>query len=89
MELQVTQDESDEPQQEEEVQQLHSEIVQPDPLIASPVQQSLARDRPKRLNFGKPPERYGYEDMVAYALQVAEEVDPYEPSTYREAVTCT
>ena len=71
------------------VEQLHSETVQPDPSIASPVQTTLAYDRPKRSNFGKPPERYGYEDMVAYALQVAEEVDPYEPSTYRDAVTCT
>ena len=89
VELQVTQDESDESQQEEKVEQLHSETVQPDPSITSPVQTTLAYDRPKRLNFGKPPKRYGYEDMVAYALQVAEEVDPYEPSTYRDAVTCT
>ena len=89
MKLQVTQDESDESQQEEKIEQLHSETVQPDPLIASPVQKTLAYDRPKRSNFGKPPKRYGYEDMVAYALQVAEEVDPYEPSTYRDAVTCT
>ena len=27
--------------------------------------------------------------MLAYALQVAEEVDPHEPSTYKEAVTCS
>jgi len=29
--------------------------------------------------------------MVGYALQVVEEVDPdlYEPSTYKEAVTCS
>ncbi|MDV3202322.1 MAG: reverse transcriptase domain-containing protein [Candidatus Phytoplasma australasiaticum] len=27
--------------------------------------------------------------MIAYALQVAEEVDTYEPSTYKEAFTCT
>ena len=27
--------------------------------------------------------------MVAYALPVADEVDVCEPSTYREAVTCT
>ena len=25
--------------------------------------------------------------MVGYALQVAEEVDTYEPSTYREAIS--
>ena len=27
--------------------------------------------------------------MVNYALQVAEEVDPLEPSTYKEAVSCS
>ncbi|CAO2834975.1 unnamed protein product [Amaranthus hypochondriacus] len=89
VELHVTQDESDESQQEEKVQQLHSETIQPDPSIVSPVQTTLAYDRPKRSNFGKPTERYGYENVVAYAIQVAEEMDLYEPSTYRDAVTCT
>ena len=32
--------------------------------------------------------RYGFEDMVAYALQVAEEVDKFEPTSIREAITC-
>ncbi|KAJ4710008.1 Retrovirus-related Pol polyprotein from transposon TNT 1-94 [Melia azedarach] len=54
-------------------------------------QHSLALNRSKRANYGIPPKRYGFEDMVAYALQVAEEVDTNcnEPSTYKEAVTCT
>ncbi|KAJ4705025.1 Retrovirus-related Pol polyprotein from transposon TNT 1-94 [Melia azedarach] len=54
-------------------------------------QHSLALNQSKRANYGIPPKRYGFEDMVAYALQVAEEVDldSNEPSTYKEAVTCT
>lgn len=48
---------------------------------------NIAFSRPKRSNFVVPPTRYGYEDMVAYALQVAKEVDPHEPSTYMEVVT--
>ena len=37
----------------------------------------------------KPPQRYSFEDMVAYGLQVAEEVDTLEPTTYQEAITST
>ncbi|RZB99644.1 Callose synthase 7 isoform B [Glycine soja] len=36
--------------------------------------------RPKRVS--KPPERYGFEDMAAYALHVAEEIDSNEPATH-------
>ena len=35
--------------------------------------------RPKRVI--KPPERYGFEDMAAYALHAAEEIDSNEPTT--------
>ena len=35
-----------------------------------------------------PSKRYDFEDMVAYALQVAEEVESLEPSSYRDAITC-
>nr|GEX00313.1 retrovirus-related Pol polyprotein from transposon TNT 1-94 [Tanacetum cinerariifolium] len=31
--------------------------------------------------------RFGFEDYVAYALQVAEEAESLEPATYREAIT--
>ena len=34
-------------------------------------------------------ERYGFDDIVLYALQVAEEVDLFEPTTYHEAITCS
>ncbi|CAL1356411.1 unnamed protein product [Linum trigynum] len=50
-------------------------------------QQSIASGRPKRATAGVPPERYGFEDMVAYSFQVAEEVDAGEPQSYREAVS--
>lgn len=36
----------------------------------------------------RPPQRYGYADLVAYALTLAEETGVQEPSTYSEAVTC-
>ena len=42
-----------------------------------------------RTNFEKPPNMYDFEDLVAYVLQAAEQVDVYEPSTQREEVTCT
>ena len=46
---------------------------------------SIVVDRPRRqIN---PPIRYGFEDMVAYALQAAEEIESPEPSTYREAIS--
>lgn len=48
---------------------------------------NIAFSCPKRSNFMVPPTRYGFEYMVAYALQVAKEVDPHEPSTYKEVVT--
>ncbi|GJY90342.1 retrovirus-related pol polyprotein from transposon TNT 1-94 [Tanacetum coccineum] len=42
-------------------------------------------DRPHR--NAKAPSRFGFEDYVAYALQVAEEVESLEPATYREVIT--
>jgi hypothetical protein len=47
---------------------------------------SISLNRPGIANFGVPPTRYGFEDIVAYVLQVAEEVDLHEPSTYKEIV---
>jgi transposase InsO family protein len=51
-------------------------------------QHSIAFDRPRRVGVG-PPKRYGFDDMVGYALQVAEEVEFHEPSTYKEAISGT
>ena len=82
VEHQVTHDES-EPQQEEV--QHSSAKTEPTPLTNP---HSLALGRSRRANFGKPPTKYGFEDMVTYALQVAEKVGPHEPYTYKEAVTC-
>ncbi|KAJ4705817.1 Retrovirus-related Pol polyprotein from transposon TNT 1-94 [Melia azedarach] len=88
VEQQVTLDES-EPQHKDQHPQSESEPSGSSLPVAS--QHSLALNRSKRANYGIPPKRYGFEDMVAYALQVAEEVDTNsnEPSTYKEAVTCT
>lgn len=46
---------------------------------------SIALNRPWR-QFGRPI-RYGFEDMVAYALQVAKEMEFFKPSSYKEAIT--
>ncbi|GKC46082.1 retrovirus-related pol polyprotein from transposon TNT 1-94 [Tanacetum coccineum] len=46
---------------------------------------SITHDRPRR--NAKAPTRFGFEDYVAYALQVAEEVESLKPATYREAIT--
>ena len=45
---------------------------------------NIALNLPKRANYRVPPTRYGFEDMVAYVLQVAEEVDRHEPSPKRK-----
>ncbi|KAJ4715440.1 Retrovirus-related Pol polyprotein from transposon TNT 1-94 [Melia azedarach] len=88
VEQQVTLDES-EPQHKDQHPQSESKPSGSSLPVAS--QHSLALNRSKRANYGIPPKRYGFEDMVAYALQVAEEVDTdsNEPSTYKEVVTCT
>ncbi|KAJ4730101.1 Retrovirus-related Pol polyprotein from transposon TNT 1-94 [Melia azedarach] len=88
VEQQVTLDES-EPQHKDQHPQSESELS--GSLLPVASQHSLALNRSKRANYGIPPKRYGFEDMVAYALQVTEEVDTNsnEPSTYKEAVTCT
>ncbi|GJR18072.1 retrovirus-related pol polyprotein from transposon TNT 1-94 [Tanacetum coccineum] len=46
---------------------------------------SIAHDRPRRNT--KAFSRFGFEDYVAYALPVAEEVESLEPITYREAIS--
>ena len=71
--------------QEERVEDVQLESTKIQPLDAT--KRSIAKDRPRRVDV-RPPERYRFDDMVGYALQVAEEVDTYEPSTYMEAVSC-
>ena len=47
----------------------------------------IAKDKPRR-NI-KPPQRYAEADLVAYDLNVAEDIDcSEEPSNYSEAVSC-
>ena len=83
MEDQLTHDESEPKQGESQNPCTETEAT---PLAN---QHSLALGRSRRANFRKPPMKYGFEDVVAYTLQVAEEVDSHEPSTYKEAVTCS
>ncbi|XP_069153758.1 F-box/FBD/LRR-repeat protein At1g13570 [Solanum lycopersicum] len=42
--------------------------------ISKDIHQSIAQDRPRRVGV-RPTTRYGFEDMVGYALQVAEELE--------------
>ncbi|CAL1376697.1 unnamed protein product [Linum trigynum] len=51
-------------------------------------QELIASVISKRANARVPPQRYGFEDVMTYAFQVAEEVDAGEPQSYREAVSC-
>jgi len=69
VEHQVTHDDS-EPQQEE----AHHSCAETE-LTPLANQHRLALGCSRMANFEKPPTKYGFEDMVAYALQVAEEVD--------------
>ncbi|KAJ4717014.1 Retrovirus-related Pol polyprotein from transposon TNT 1-94 [Melia azedarach] len=69
VEQQVTLDES-EPQHKDQHPQSESESSGSSLPVAS--QHSLALNRSKRANYGIPPKRYGFEDMVAYALQTWE-----------------
>ena len=55
--------------------------------VASSPQYSIAKNRTKREI--KPPKKYAEADLVAYALNVAEDIDAnQEPSNYSEAVSC-
>ncbi|KAG8501173.1 hypothetical protein CXB51_003270 [Gossypium anomalum] len=55
--------------------------------VASSPQYSIAKNRTKREI--KPPKKYAEADLVAYALNVAEDIDAnQEPSNYFEAISC-
>ena len=55
--------------------------------MTSQPQYSIAGDRPRR--EVRSPQRFAKADLVAYALNVAEDVDSnQDPSTYTEAVNC-
>jgi hypothetical protein len=45
----------------------------------------LARDRDRRQR--RPALSYGYVDLVAFALNVADDIDTCEPQSYHEAIT--
>ncbi|KAK3007741.1 hypothetical protein RJ639_014050 [Escallonia herrerae] len=50
-------------------------------------QYNIARNRPRREI--RPPQKYGYTDMVAYTLSVAESIEVEKPVTYKEAIKST
>ncbi|KAK3002024.1 hypothetical protein RJ639_021170 [Escallonia herrerae] len=50
-------------------------------------QYNIARNRPTR--DIRPPQKYVYADMVAYALSVAESIEVEKPVTYKEAIKST
>ncbi|KAG8500580.1 hypothetical protein CXB51_002706 [Gossypium anomalum] len=55
--------------------------------VTSSPQYSIAKNRTKREI--KPPKKYAEADLVAYTLNVAEDIDAnQEPSNYSEAVSC-
>ncbi|KAG8501080.1 hypothetical protein CXB51_003194 [Gossypium anomalum] len=55
--------------------------------VASSLQYSIAKNRTRREI--KPPKKYAEADLVAYALNVAEDIDVnQEPSNYSEAISC-
>ena len=90
VELQVTLDECKSQLQDREDQHTTAESASSN-VHPEARQTSIAVDRARRTGV-KPPVRYGFEDMVTYALQVADEVEEEEPSTgepftYREAVS--
>lgn len=68
--------------QEERVEDVQLESTKVQPLDVT--ERSIVKDRPRRIDV-RPPERYHFDDMVGYALQVAEEVDV--SSTYMKAVS--
>ncbi|KAL1556436.1 Retrovirus-related Pol polyprotein from transposon TNT 1-94 [Salvia divinorum] len=91
VELQITHDESESQLQGGEDQHSPDETETTTPDVHPEARQtSIAIDRARRTGV-KPPLRYGFEDMMAYALQVANEVEDEpsteEPSTYKEAVS--
>ncbi|KAG8499930.1 hypothetical protein CXB51_006489 [Gossypium anomalum] len=55
--------------------------------VASSLQYSIAKNRTRREI--KPPKKYAEADLVAYALNVAEDIDAnQEPFNYSEAISC-
>ena len=52
----------------------------------NPTDYELTRDRTRRAI--KPPNRYGFADVVHYALNIAE-VGDFEPKNYDEAMECS
>jgi len=53
-------------------------------LIRQPKTSTLRKSQRKIKTL----ERYDFDGIVSYVLQVIEEVDSFKPTTYHEAITC-
>ncbi|WJX42094.1 hypothetical protein P8452_29365 [Trifolium repens] len=69
-------------EREEEEEETLEPVESGSQTITAPDYQ-LARDRERRVIT--PPNRYGYADLICYALNAAEEVQDSEPKNFREA----
>lgn len=73
--------------------QRSNEAVQPNEAVDDHSGQNtendynLVRDRARRVIV--PPERFGYAELIHYALTVADELQESEPSNYKEAMSST
>ncbi|KAG6393754.1 hypothetical protein SASPL_144323 [Salvia splendens] len=76
VELQVTHDQSESQLQGGEDQHTTTETIGSD-IHPEARQRSIAIDRARRTGVN-PPQKYGFEDMLAYALHVASEDGKYE-----------
>src|ERR1044072_9168661 len=73
-----------EPAKEKSVDQEEDQDPGVDTDTSQLQQYQLARDRERRQI--KPPQKYGYADLVAYALNIADDISNSEPQSYGEAV---
>ena len=80
------------PQVKEDISQVAESASQSTEVTGGVVSQAidlqeyqLARYKERR--FTKPPKRYAYANMVAYALMSAEDVSIKEPNSYAEALS--
>ncbi|CAM8929401.1 unnamed protein product [Rhodiola kirilowii] len=92
VELQITPGESESQHQGGENQLAVREVDMPESAgnhshLSETRQHSIALDRARRVGVG-PPKRYGFEDMVGYALQDVEDVDIYKSAPHGKFKHC-
>ena len=75
--------EQEKPRPEIKVENQENELAPTQPDLQN---YKMARDRERRVI--NPPLRFGFDDMVAFALKVAEEIETNDPRNYVEAINC-